>query len=256
MANIISFFKKKSVQTYIKNWLLVFLGNFVLAFGNAVFMTELKIVSGGLTGIGIILESIFGNITLFGQEINLISIVVFILTWGLWVVGLIFLSKEFALKTLLSSILYPIFLFLFLQIPFIQDFAKEIAYTGANDAGELITDTGRILLCGVFSGVCVGAGCALTFVGGGSTGGVDIIALMSEKYLKIKTSLALLIIDGSIIIIGMICIRDYIASLIGIIAAALSALMVEVIESNSQSCYIAEIISSNGKKLTTMLKAN
>ena len=93
MANIISFFKKKSVLTYIKNWLLVFLGNFVLAFGNAVFMTELKIVSGGLTGVGIILESIFGNITLFGQEINLISIVVFILTWGLWVVGLILLIK-------------------------------------------------------------------------------------------------------------------------------------------------------------------
>jgi uncharacterized membrane-anchored protein YitT (DUF2179 family) len=259
MGKILNFLKQKTVTNHIKNWVLVFLGNFVLAFGNAVFMTELKIVAGGLTGVGIILEHFFGNITIFGAEINIISIVVFVLTWGLWLVGLFFLSKEFAIKTLLSSILYPIFLFLFLQIPFIQDFAKEIANTAGALTQEQLTaalnDTGRILLCGVFSGVCVGAGCALTFVGGGSTGGVDIIALMLEKYAHIKTSLSLLIIDGTIVLVGMLCIRNYTASLCGIIAAALSALMVEVIESNSQSCYIAEIISSKWEEINDYVKS-
>ena len=40
-----------------------------------------------------------------------------------------------------------------------------------------------IILSALFGGTCVGAGCAITFLGGGSTGGTDIIAFIRQQAL-------------------------------------------------------------------------
>jgi uncharacterized membrane-anchored protein YitT (DUF2179 family) len=214
-------------------------------------MTELNIVSGGVTGISIVIEHFVGPVTIFENipflsSITVESLIIFLLTWGLWFLGLFCLGKDFAFKTLLSSILFPIFFAAFDGIPFLTEFAKDVAGTSVSQAEP---ETGRLLLCGIFAGVSVGGGCALTFLGGGSTGGVDIVAFILEKYLKIKTSISVFIIDGTIVLIGLFTIQNYTSSLCGIIAAFLCSLMVELIYNTSRSCYVVDIISDHWEEI-------
>ncbi len=209
---------------------LIVIGTLVLAFGTAIFLTDLNIVSGGIGGIGIIVQNYFPNF-------EVIDITAFILTWILWVIGLIFVGKDFALRTLVSSIVYPFALALFLRVGVFQDLAATVAGDGS---------TGNLLLCAVFGGVFVGAGVALTFLGGGSSGGVDILCFIIEKYTGLRQSISSFIIDGVIIILGMTLIPDnFVNALCGIIAAFLCALMIEFMYNANQNAYQADIISSH-----------
>ena len=198
---------KKEILKIVKDTLLIILGNFVLAFGTAIFLTKLNIVAGGLSGIGIIFQYHFGQYV-GGQ---LIDIVVFIFTWILWVIGLIFLGKDFALKTLISAIVYPLALSLFLRVPVFGTLSESICYYGLTVTDGVVEGSvpiGHLLLCGLFGGVFVGTGVALTFTGGGSTGGVDVIIALLGKYTPIKESVASFMIDAVIIVTAMIAIPN------------------------------------------------
>lgn len=232
MLKLFSKFKNFNIKRTLKNVFLVILGNLILAFGSAVFLIELDIITGGLSGIGIIVQYFVG------EGMQVVDIFVFIATWILWIFGLFFLGKDFALKTIISAILYPLFLSLFLRLPILVSFSQEIAGTASN-----INDVGRTLLCGIFGGVAVGTGVGLSFLGGASTGGIDIIAAIIEKKLKVKASVIIFIIDACIVLSGMIFVKNYTNSLIGVISAFLCATTIDVIYNGSQSCFIAEIIS-------------
>lgn len=239
-------FKKPSkmdIYRHICNGFLVLLGSVLIAFGTAIFFTKLNIVAGGLSGIGIIFQNFLGD---YGPGGQIIDIVVLIATWTLWLIGLIFIGKNFALKTLISSLFYPIALTLFLRIPAFQKIAEDICYYGISDpnAANLVVPIGNLLLCGIFGGVLVGSGVALTFLGGGSSGGVDVIIALLSKHTPLRESVSSFIIDGTIIIVGMFAIKDnVIPGLCGIASAFVTALMIETIYNKSQSSYQVDIIS-------------
>lgn len=230
-------FKKEEVFSFICNNFLVIVGSTLLALGTAIFLTRLEIVTGGLSGIGIIIQHFFGN-----EQV--IDIIVAILTALLWVVGLIFCGKEFAFRTLVSSIIYPILLSLFLRISFFQKIAFDIS--GGNEPM-----VGNILICGLFAGVFIGAGVALTFLGKGSTGGVDVIIFLLAKHTRVKESIWSFAIDGSVIFLSMILIPgNWVKSLVGILSAFVSALAIDYIYNGNVSSYQADIISDKWQEIS------
>ena len=97
---------KKEVLKAISDLLLVILGTAVLAFGVAVFMVPYNLVAGGVAGIAIALGQIVH------VEFLTVDVMVTILTWGIFFLGLIVLGKNFAMRTLVSSIVYPVCLHL------------------------------------------------------------------------------------------------------------------------------------------------
>lgn len=239
--------RKFNLRKAILSNILVVVGSIFLALGNAIFLIELNIVTGGLSGIGIILQHFVSQIN---PDIQIIDIVVFVFTWVLWFIGFKFVGKDFALKTLVSSIVYPVALALALRIPFFVNISKEIAYIDPA-ATELNTEVGRILLCGIFGGVAIGGSVGLTFLGGGSTGGLDVIAFLIEKYFKIKQSVLFILMDGTIVILGMFLIPNNIVNgLVGVIGAVLCAIVLDVVYIGSQTCFLAEIISDKWQEIS------
>lgn len=235
----------KVILKHFISYLLVIVGSILLAMTNAFFMTELQIVSGGLSGIAIIVQH-FVNLAFPGVQV--IDIIVFALTWALWILGLMFLGKSFAFKTLISAVIYPLALSLFLRVPFFTDVAKTIAWGEVEGTKEV----GRILLCGIFGGFGLGFSCALTFLGGGSTGGVDNICFILEKYLHIKQSISIMLMDSVVVILGMFIIpNNLVPGLCGIIAVALSALTIEFVYNRQLRAYQADIISDEWEKIST-----
>lgn len=220
--------------SFICNNFLIIIGSFILAIGTGIFLSRLSIVAGGLSGIGIIIQHYV--------DFQILDIVVWAGTAILWIVGFFTIGKEFSFRTLLSSISYPGFLTLVLRVNYFQNIAEQVA----GDGGP-----GNILICGLFAGIFIGAGVALTFLGKGSTGGVDTLVFLFAKKTKLKESAWSFIIDGSIIVLSMILVpNQWINSLVGILSAFITAMMIEFIYNANQSSYQIDIISSKWEDIS------
>lgn len=199
-------FKNKSLMQQLKRIGFVILGSFILGIGCGLFLIPYNVVSGGVTGITIILHHIFN----WDAEI-----VTTIVTIAFFILGFILLGGQFAVKTIISTIVYPTSVWI----------GTILWENNLFNLGE-INDM-NVLLAAIFGGILVGTGVGLTFVGGGSTGGVDVIALALKKYTKIKTSIATFAIDGAIILVGFIFTGKFNMVLIGVMSAFITSLMVD-----------------------------
>lgn len=164
----------KKNKDLILDLVLIFAGNLTIAFAATFFILPNKILSGGVAGFAIALYPIFK----IDPEImiNIILLVTFML-------GFFFLGKTFALKTLASTILYPMFVYVFSSMEF--------------------QSTMDPILASIYGGLLTGVGLGLTFRTGASTGGMDIVPLILEKYTKIKVSIWIMISDALVILLGL-----------------------------------------------------
>ena len=235
---------KHELILLVKNLGFVLLGTFVLAFGIAMFIFPFDLVTGGISGIGIILDKAFSSIPfLNGIGPEVYSSVV---NWILFVLGIFLLGKAFAMKTLVSTVFYPLALFIsnyIIHETFLSELLDLTKYTGEYHSLALIIAT-------VFGGACIGAGCAFTFLGGGSTGGVDVIALTISKYCrKIKSSVAFFICDTLVILIGVFAVNDLLLSLLGIVSAFICAISIDKMFLGESSAFIAHVVSDKYEEI-------
>ena len=231
--------KLPDLLTILKNSLLVIAGTLLVSFGTAVFILPFDLVASGISGMSIVLDKIIP------LEFMTVDLIITILTWVLFFIGLLALGKHFALQTLLSTIVYPIGIALFMRITDPAVAGGFFYLEGYTDYSEV-----AIILATILGGACIGAGCAVTFIGGGSTGGVDIIAFIICKIFKrAKSSVVLFIIDAVVVLSGMFVIKDFVLSLLGIFTALVSAVMVDKVFIGSNRSFIAQIISNKHEEI-------
>lgn len=191
-----------------RDWLMILAGTMLLSLGTAVFILPFDLVIGGVSGFAIVLESCFPFLRI-EEIIALLTWIFFFLGW--WVLG-----TRFALGTLVSSALYP------LGVAVFGSFARMIRY---GEGGRAAMIVGAIL-----GGVIIGVGCALTFLGGGSTGGTDIPALCICRFWNgISSAHAIFCIDALVILAGMGVLRDVEKSIFGILSAGVNALVISLV---------------------------
>jgi uncharacterized membrane-anchored protein YitT (DUF2179 family) len=165
---------------------------------------------------------------------------VFVMVWGLLILGYFLLGKRFTINTILASVVYPLAVFIFLR--FFPD--NVIGFNPEEETHKL--------LASLFGGALAGIGVGMTFLVGGSTGGVDVIILSMKKYFDIKSSIGALIIDGAVIILGMVFV-GVLSGLYGIIAAIASAALIEFLFIGSSSTYQATIISKKHEAINEFI---
>ena len=180
--------------------LAIIVGNFLLAVGVSFFIIPNDILTGGVAGIAIALSPL----------INLeVETIISGLVIVCFVLGLVFLGRKFALKTVGSSILYPIFL----------NILGSYEYSLGIDP----------ILASLYGGLISGVGIGIVFRAGSSTGGMDIPPLILGKYTKIKTHSWMMILDGLTVILG-ITTFGISAALVGMISVWSMAKMVDSIQ--------------------------
>ena len=87
---------------------IIIIGNAILAFGICAFITPHGIIVGGASGLGLIVKQITGIP---------LSLVVYAINIVMFIIGYFCLGKDFAAKTLLSTIIFPTFLTVFENTP-------------------------------------------------------------------------------------------------------------------------------------------
>jgi len=210
----------------VKNSLIIILGSIIIAVSTALFVLPFEIDTGGLSGISVILKRYFDP-----------AIFILIVNWILFFIGFIFLKKEFALKTLISTIVYP----LALNLMYHSDLADII-----------IKDTPDPLLAAIFSGALYGLGMGLIFRVGGSSGGLDVISVLLNKYKGIKISTNTFIMDFIIVFVGLFTVSIN-ASLYGVISIILTSYLIEVITIRRNSSYMMHIVSDKSKEINNYI---
>jgi len=229
---------KSKVLGEIKNILFVIIGCSILAFADAAFLTPGNIISGGVVSVGIIAQFYYakGPAWFFGlPSIN--DVVVTFVQVFLWVIGWFTLGKKFSLNTLVASITYPLIYALLFRFNIGAALGLDALFEGQT-AG-----TAELMLAGIFGGALAGAGVAVSYLGNGSTGGFDIISFIIAKYSEMKQDVSGFLIDASLILIGMICMRDAVQGLVGILAALACAVAVQYIYVNADTFVIVDILS-------------
>ena len=231
----------KNTKTITKNLFLVISGTLMLSFASAIFIIPFSLVAGGVSGSAIIINKLIGDTVSTDAIITM-------LTWGLFFVSFFFLGKGFAIKTLVSTLCYPlgITLFSLLVSPDVLDGFFCIA---DSTHGEI-----AILPASILSGVLIGTGCSLTFMGGGSTGGVDVVAfILCRKFKKLKHSTAIFYIDAVVIALGMFVIKDLVISIFGISCVLVTAIAIDKIFLSESKAFIAQIISDKYETINKLI---
>ena len=151
--------------------LIVIVGSFVIAFAFNAFLVPHEILSSGISGIAILL----GIITPFDT-----GILNFIMNVPLLILGYYKLGKEITLNTLVCVLSLSIFLYV---IP-----AEPIS--------------NNILLSAIFGGAIGGLGIGLIMKYSGTSGGMDIIAIIISRISNFSVGLLLTGMNSVIVLVS------------------------------------------------------
>ena len=233
---------KNEILLHAKNLFFVVLGTIILAFGCAVFMIPFNLVTGGVTGLSIVIEAIAGDFVD-------IDVLIAIITWGLFFLGLIVLGWDFSIKTLASTIVYPI------AISVMMPLASPDVFDGFFYLQGSVNQDVALIVGTLFSGITVGTGCALTFLGGGSTGGFDIIAFILCRFFKRwKSSTIIFLTDATTVLLGMFVMKDLVLTLLGVISAWITAMVIDKIFLGRSQAYTAHIVSNMSEEINLAIR--
>lgn len=245
--------KKKSLKSILRQGFLVILSAFLLALAVELFIANFGIVSGGVTGIAIVLERVFDYYKdSNGEAILDAEFWITALTWIFFFLGLIFVGRKFAMKTLLFTIVYPGCIYLvesFLEWDVFGDY-----FTCIKDPTYVYHNIG-LILAAIVGGATVGLAIAISFMAGSSTGGVDIISIaVCKLFPKIKISRMTLLVDAIIVVFGMFVIQEFVISLLGIISAAVTSFVIDKVFLGGSRAFIAQIISDKHDEVRTAIR--
>lgn len=175
--------KKSSMQGRKPLWLeylMIIVGTGLMSLAiNSVFDAS-GMVTGGFSGIAIIIKAwtkglVNGGIPLWVTNC-ILNIPLFFIAWR--VKGFSFIKK---------AILGEISLSVWLAI-------QPVFHLAGDD----------LLLAALYGGVIQGVGIGLVFLGGGTTGGTDMMAAIIQKFLQhYSISQIMQIIDGAVVVVGM-----------------------------------------------------
>ncbi|ATV73215.1 YitT family protein [Fusobacterium pseudoperiodonticum] len=198
---------------FIKEYIIVALACVVMAFNINYFFVGNKLAEGGVSGLSLIIHYL--------SHID-VSYLYFALNIPLIILAYIFLGKNFLLKTLFATFILSVFLKVFASF------------------SEPLDD---ILLAAIFGGAINGIAIGIVFYAGGSTGGIDIIAKIINKYTGIPISRILLTTDFIVLSIVAV-IFGKVIFMYTLISLVISSKMIDIIQVGIYSAKGVTIITT------------
>ncbi len=195
-------------------YIYILLGSAIIAFSFNVFLLPNQVASGGVSGISTILHTVLGWEPAYVQWAFNIP---------LFIAGVIFLGKQFGVKTLAGTVFLPFVVFL----------------TKHTDPW-----THNALLGALFGGIGVGLGLGIVFRGKASTGGTDLAAQIIHKYTGLTLGTCIIILDGLIVLTAAF-VFDIEKALYALIALYVTSKTIDFVQVGLGRSKMAMIITNN-----------
>jgi len=162
----------KEFRLYLGKIFQILIGSLITAVAVNGFLIPYKILSGGVTGIAILIHYFFHLSP---------GLLIFLLNIPIFLLGARYISKRFTSLSLIGMLSFAFFLPLTKGLVFpVQD----------------------LILAAVFGGILSGLGMGIVFRKRGSLGGTDIIAVIFNKYSSMSIGTILLSFNGVILLLS------------------------------------------------------
>ncbi len=212
----------------IKNIVFILLGSAIFSFGLVHFNIQNELGEGGFTGITLLL------LYLFDWDPALMNI---ILNIPVLLIGWKILGRNTFYYSLIGIMAVSVFIRL-----------SQIYLIEINLASDLT-------LAALFAGVCIGVGLGIIFRYGGTTGGVDIIARLINKYLGWSMGRAMFLFDALVIFTSIITYLDHIKGMYTLVAVFIGARVIDFIQEGAYAARGTTIISEKSQVIAhTIMK--
>lgn len=208
-------FLKKLIKRYFY-LVYILLGAFILAFGMYNIHSRTIITEGGIWGIELLLDHWFGLSP---------AVTAPFLDGTCYLLGVVFLGKEFILKSLVGTLGYSAFYAVLEQFP------------------PLLPDLNSVpLAAAVIGAIFVGIGAGIVVRQGGACAGDDALALAISQKLKCKISTAYLSTDMTVLLLSLsyIPFRQIFYSLITVL---LSGWIIEKVQNFKKKQPVGAVLS-------------
>lgn len=210
----------------IKNILFILLGAAIFSFGVVHFNMQNNLSEGGFTGITLLFYFLWGwdpSITYI-----VLNIPVFIIGWK-------YLGLKSFIYTMIGTFSVSLFLLIFQIKPFPTYLQSDMT------------------LAALFAGVFIGVGVGIIFRYGGTTGGVDIIARIVNKYIGWTMGKTMFVFDFLVIITSVFVILDLVEGMYTLVAVYIGSRIIDFIQEGAYSGRAATIISSKSDEIANMI---
>ena len=206
----------------LKEYIFIFIGVILVAIGLEYFYIPNKLAAGGLSGLAIVINHYIPAIST--------GPLVFIMDAFLFVIGFIFLGKNFGVKTLVSSF----------------SLAGIMTIIENTISPKALTED--LMLASLFGTLIIALGMAIVFNANSSTGGTDTIAKILNKYFHLDIGKSLLAVDLIVTILAAITFGFNIG-LYSILCVIMNGIMIDKLIEGFVVCKEVTIISKEYKKI-------
>lgn len=209
----------------IKSYIFVLLGILICSISFSIFFMPYNIVPSNIAGLSIIFRKLFGLHEII--SINLLSMMFLI-------IGFIYLPKEEIKKTILGTILFPLFIYLIYVLSMKMDLSVN-----------------NSLLTSIVGGVTLGFGLGLVYREDHYLGGIDIVNRIIQYYFKVNYSVITLVTDILVILLGGLVFgfETFVYSMVSIFIYRLMIEKIRVGIGDNKSFYIITTQANRIKKM-------
>lgn len=209
---------RQAVTATLLEYLWMTVGMFIYSFGWLACIMPANTLGGGAAGLSLL----FYHVT--GLPIGVLTLII---NGILLLVGGTIVGWNFGMKTIFCILM------LSLSMTVLQPLLASITPAGET-LFSLNPVSDRILLV-ILGGIIAGAGIAICFRQGGSTGGTDIIAMIINNYKTISYGRILMTVDSMIILSSLFVSDMGVDSVIyGFVVTAVMGYTVDVIQAGNQ----------------------
>lgn len=206
----------KSKITF-KDFLQMNLGMFLIACSTYFILVPNHFVTGGMTGFSTVLAQQLPILTQ-SKWLLLLNILVLI-------IGFIFLGKQTGAFTVYCSLGYSSIMMIFDELNLIEKVAQN---------GHTLTDEPFMELV---VGITIYAiGTAIIFYAGASSGGMDIVALIIQKYTNMDVGKAVLYVNSVIAVSSIFVFRNITTGILSLVGLFMNSFVIDTVIDNFNSC--------------------
>ncbi len=220
--------KTKRIIATATELLMCVVGTLMYSAAVSLFVTPLKFAAGGVTGLGILVNYLVPFIST-GTFVFVANIPLFIIAW-----------KKFGFRFIARTVFSTAIMSGFIDI--ISYFATryDLAFHGEEK-----------LVGAIFGGIIAGAGLGVVFLGGATTGGLDILArLLRLKFPHFSVGKLILICDFVVVVLSGIVYKSAESVLYSIIIIFLSSVAVDYVVAGRSHSKLMFIMTDSYEQVT------
>ena len=212
-------FKKSLAFEYIQ----IIIGAALVGLAFNIFLLPAHLAAGGVSGISTILYELFQFNPAYVQ---------WLINIPLLIVGIVFIGREFSVKTLVGTLFVPFTIWI------TQDM-------------DLSVD--NPLLSAIYGGIMLGVGLGIVYRGNGSTGGTALIAQVVKKFTGLSSGFSQLLVDGLVVATSAF-VFNFELALYALMSIYVTSKVIDFVQLQTSPTKLILIITDKEEKIQSIIK--